>query len=149
MLPPGFSWIDPPHLAALGRPDSLDELQWLRQEGIQLLISLTEYPLLHSWVDDSGLLSVHVPVPDFHAPTLEQIEQCVAVIQRAKEQKMAVAVHCHAGLGRTGTVLAAYFVAQGLTAADAIDRVRELRPGSIESEAQEEAVAAFEIRRGS
>jgi atypical dual specificity phosphatase len=147
MPPPGFSWIDPPHLAALGRPEGPDELRWLRDQGIQLLISLTEYPLPRIWLEDASLLSVHVPVRDFYAPTPEQLEQCITVIQRAKHQNMAVAVHCHAGLGRTGTVLAAYFVAEGLGAADAIARVRELRPGSIETGPQEEAVAAYAIRR--
>jgi atypical dual specificity phosphatase len=147
MPPPGFSWVDPPHLAALGRPDGLDELRWLREQGIQLLISLTEYPPYRGWIDDAGLLALHVPVPDFHAPTMEQLEQCVAAISRAKEQHMPVAVHCHAGLGRTGTILAAYFVSEGMSAADAIAKVREMRPGSIESEAQEEAVAAYAIQR--
>jgi atypical dual specificity phosphatase len=147
MQPPGFSWVDPPYLAALGRPDGLDEMQWLREQGIQLLISLTEYPPFRGWIDDAGLLALHIPVPDFHAPTLEQIEQCVAAIARAREQSMPVAVHCHAGLGRTGTILAAYFVSQGMSAADAIAKVRELRPGSIESDAQEEVVAAYAIQR--
>jgi atypical dual specificity phosphatase len=148
MAPPGFSWVDPPHLAALARPDSLEELEWLRHQGIQLLVSLSEHPPFRKWIDDAGLLLVHVPVPDFHAPTVDQMEQVVTAIEKAKEQQMAAAVHCHAGLGRTGTVIAAYFVAQGFGAPEAIERVRSLRPGSIETEAQEEAVAAFAIRRG-
>src|SRR5438874_9202643 len=149
MPPPGFSWIDPPHLAALGRPEGLDEFRWLREQGIQLIISLTEFPPHRQWLDDAGLLGLHVPVADFHAPTPEQIDECISAIIRAKEQKMSVAVHCLAGLGRTGTILAAYFVATGMPAADAIARVRSLRPGSIESDAQEDAVAEFAIRHAS
>jgi len=147
MQPPGFSWVDPPHLAALARPDSLEELEWLRQQGIQLLISLSEHPPFRKWIDDAGLLLLHVPVADFHAPTVEQIEQIITAIERAKEQRMSTAIHCHAGLGRTGTILAGYFVAQGLGAPEAIAKVRYLRPGSIETDAQEEAVAAYAIRR--
>src|SRR5262249_47033817 len=40
--PDGFSWIEQPLLAALARPSSAEDLLWLRQEGIELLISLTE-----------------------------------------------------------------------------------------------------------
>jgi atypical dual specificity phosphatase len=54
---------------------------------------------------------------------------------------MGVNVHCRAGKGRTGTVLAAYFVSKGMSAAEALQRVRELRPGSIETPEQEHAIA--------
>ena len=50
-----------------------------------------------------------------------------------------------AGRGRTGTVLAAYFVSQGMPARDAVQHVRTLRPGSIETPEQERAV--FELAR--
>ena len=45
MKPNGFSWVEPPHLAAMARPESPEELDWLRSQGISLLISLTEEPI--------------------------------------------------------------------------------------------------------
>lgn len=149
MQPLGFSWVDPPRLAAFARPDGLDEFRWLRENGVQLLISLTETPPFHRWLDDAGLLGLHLPVADFHAPSPEQLEQCLSAIRRANEQKLGVGVHCMAGLGRTGTVLASYFVVQGYSPADAIAHVRSLRPGSIETPEQESAVVAFAIRNTS
>jgi atypical dual specificity phosphatase len=148
MSPPtGFSWIDRPFLAALARPDGPEDLAWLRQQGVQLLLTLSEAPLRRDWVNDAGLLVLHVPVEDMEAPTQAQLDRCVSAINRARSQGMGVAVHCAAGLGRTGSILAAYFVAQGFTARAAIERVRELRPGSIETESQEEAVELFARRR--
>jgi atypical dual specificity phosphatase len=146
--PSGFSWIDKPLLAALARPDDVDELVWLRRQGIQLLLSLTEDRLRRDWLEEAGLLAFHVPVVDMEAPTLEQMELCVSAIHRANEHNMGVAVHCGAGLGRTGVVLAAYLVDQGMTAQNAISRVRRLRPGSIETEEQADAVVEFARHRG-
>jgi atypical dual specificity phosphatase len=145
--PQGFSWIKKPLLAALARPEAPEELAWLRQQGIEVLLSLTEEPPRRDWIEDSGLLLFHVPMEDMEAPTAEQIDRCLSAIQRANDKEMGVAVHCAAGLGRTGVVLACYFVDQGLSAVHAITRVRQLRPGSIETSEQSDAVAEFSRRR--
>jgi atypical dual specificity phosphatase len=144
-MPYGFSWVDPPHLAALARPDA-DDLAWLRENGVQVLITLTEHPLPRQWVNDAGLMAVHIPVEDFTAPSEKQLRLAIDTIDRAKRSGMGVAVHCTAGKGRTGTVLAGYFVNQGLTAAEAIEKVRGLRPRSVETDAQERAVEELERR---
>jgi len=146
--PSRFSWIDRPHLAASARPVDPEELAWLRQAGIQLLLTLCEDRVRRDWVDAAGLLVMHVPIIDMDAPTQEQLDQCISALARAKSQGMGVAVHCTAGLGRTGTILAANFVAKGFTPTAAIARIRELRPGSIETAEQEEAVVEFARRRG-
>jgi atypical dual specificity phosphatase len=144
-----FNWVDEPVLAACAEPGGPEQLAWLRGQGVDILITLTEEPLPRTWIDSAGLMSVHVPVPDMDIPSVEQIEQVLTVIDKAKASDMGVAIHCLAGKGRTGTVLAAYFVQQGLTAKEAIRRVRELRPGSIEVPEQEDAIRAFErARRG-
>lgn len=142
-MPSGFSWIDRPRLAALAQPRSADDLRWLRRNGIEVLVSLTETPLPRSWVNDAGMLAVSVPVPDMDAPTDRQLDHILATVRRANESGMGVAVHCAAGLGRTGTVLAAYLVAGGLEARAAVAKVRALRPGSVETADQERAVERY------
>ena len=145
--PPRRLFLDrPPAPGGLPRPSDPDELAWLRRNGIQVLLSLSEDRLRRDWIDAAGLLVMHVPIIDMDAPTQDQLDRCVSAIARARSQKMGVAVHCTAGLGRTGAVLAAYLVAQGFTPEAAVARVRELRPGSIETAEQEEAVAEFARR---
>lgn len=146
--PSGFTWIDKPRLAALARPESVEELAWLRQQGIEVLLSLTEDPPRRDWVNEAGLLMFHVPVIDMEAPTPEQLERCVTAIHRANDRQMGVAVHCGAGLGRTGVVLACYLITKGLTASNAVAKVRRLRPGSIETDEQAEAVYEFSRQWG-
>ncbi len=144
--PHDFSWIEKPLLAALARPSSLEELEWLRSQGIDLLVSLTEDPVRRRWVDEAGLLGFHVPMEDMEAPSQEQLDRCISAINRALERNMPVAVHCGAGLGRTGVVLACYFVSKGHPAENALAKVRRLRPGSIETDEQAESIFEFARR---
>jgi atypical dual specificity phosphatase len=145
--PHGFSWVEKPLLAALARPSGPEDLVWLRQQGVQVLLCLTEDRPRHDWVEDAGILLFHEPLEDMEAPTQDQLDRLVSAIARATESNMPVAVHCEAGLGRTGVVLAAYFVAKGMTAQNAVGHVRRLRPGSVETDEQAEAVALFARRR--
>jgi atypical dual specificity phosphatase len=146
--PEGFSWIDKPRLAGLARPESAEDLVWLREQGIDVLLSLTEERLRRDWVNEAGLLVIHEPMIDMEAPTQDQLDRCISAIDRALDKKMGVAVHCTAGLGRTGVVLACRLVSRGMSADNAIARIRRLRPGSIETEEQAVAVEQFAQRHG-
>ncbi len=144
MPPPfGFSWVDQPHLAAMARPEDLEDLLWLREQGVEVIVTLSEDPLRRDWLIEAGLLALHVPVPDMDAPSQEQLREIISAIRKARERNMSVAVHCHAGKGRTGTILACYLVDKGCTPGDAIAAIRALRPGSVETELQEQAVEEF------
>ena len=52
-------------------------------------------------------------------------------------------VHCHAGLGRTGTIVGCVLVAAGMEPTRAVRRVREVRPGAIPGAGQERFVHVF------
>jgi atypical dual specificity phosphatase len=145
--PQGFSWVEKPLLAALARPGSAEDVRWLRQQGIEVLLSLTEDRLPRDWTEDASLLVYHEPLEDMEPPTQDQLDRCVSAITKAMEKNMGVAVHCGAGLGRTGVVLAAWLVSRGLSATTAIAKVRRLRPHSIETDEQAEAVEHFARRR--
>ena len=145
--PYGFSWVEKPLLAALARPSDPEDFTWLREHGIELLVSLTEEMPRKDWAEAAGLLVFHEPMEDMQAPEPEQFERAVSAVLRATERGMGVAVHCGAGLGRTGVVLAGYFIAKGMSASNAIAKVRKLRPGSVETDEQAQAVADFARRR--
>jgi atypical dual specificity phosphatase len=146
--PTSFTWIDRPLLAASAMPDGPEELAWMRGQGIDILLTLAEEPPPRRWIDDAGLMLVHVPVADFDAPTPEQFDRCLDTIEKARRSSMGVSIHCAAGKGRTGTVLAAFFITQGMSPPEAIRHVRGLRPGSIETPEQEQALQEFARRRG-
>ncbi|MDE1724910.1 MAG: dual specificity protein phosphatase family protein, partial [Thaumarchaeota archaeon] len=87
---------------------------------------------------------LHVPTEDFSAPDMQQIDEAVEFIQTRIVNNEPVMVHCAAGIGRTGTILACYLVKyHKISAKDAIQKVRKERPGSIQSESQEIAIGLY------
>lgn len=147
----GFSWIVPGELAAMpvpGRDRQLDQdAAFLEQEGIRVLVSLTEEPPDSETLSSHSIKQAHLPIQDYAPPTLEQMNEFAALVQQEAAAGKPVGVHCTAGLGRSGTMAAAYLVSTGASADDAITIIRELRPGSIETAAQEDAIRLFEENR--
>ena len=141
-----FSWVRPGHVAGMGLPY---ESSWaaLREEGVGAVLTLTEQPPAGD-PSTAGLQALHVPLIDFGTPSLDQIDRCVAFIRDQNEAGNAVAVHCFAGVGRTGTVIAAWLTTTGLDPEDAILELRRLRPGSVETGGQMDAVKAYAERSG-
>ena len=137
-MPYNFSWLIPAKLAGMARPRRSDA-EWLRSRGITAVLTLTE----KAATEFEGIEALHEAVPDMQAPTLDQLHRGVSYIDGVLAEGGAVAVHCDAGMGRTGTFLAAYLVSRGHDADAAVRAVREQRPGSIETVEQEIAVRRF------
>lgn len=141
--PTNFSWLLEGRLAGSGMPTSFEEINWVRKQGVKSIITMTERGLPDSWVD--GLEYLHIPTEDLSAPDIDKIDAAVDFIHERIKNEDPVMVHCAAGIGRTGTILASYLVKyQNLTAKDAIAKIRQERPGSIQSESQEIAVTFYE-----
>jgi len=81
------------------------------------------------------------------APSQEQIDQFIERHSESTHEEAGCRrpLHCRAGADRHHDRL--LVVEQGLSARDAIARVRRLRPGSIETEEQEEAIVEFARRK--
>ncbi len=141
---PNFSWLVEHQLAALSYPDSEDAFTLLWKLGIRVLINLTEESHQEKMLRKADILSEHIPVDDFTAPTLNQVEQAITLIHFYLGKCMPVAVHCVAGLGRTGTILASYLVGEGKSTEEAITTIRRWRPGSIETLDQEAVIQEYE-----
>lgn len=141
---PNFSWLIENMLAAMPYPLSEVAFTLLHEMGIRAILNLSEMPYLYNTPAALSILTRHIVVPDFTAPTLQQAQEAVAMISSCLENQQPIAVHCMAGLGRTGTILACYLVSKGVSASKAIMRIRKWRPGSIETQEQEAVVYEYE-----
>lgn len=143
LAPHNFSWVDPGKVAGLALPRFPAEYQFLLDNGIKHLVSLTERrPPNHDTCPD--LTQHHLKITDFTPPSPAQIDKFLNIVEEANAKGEGVAVHCMHGFGRTGTMLACYLVkTRKLSGPEAINEIRRLRSGSIETKEQEKAVVQF------
>ena len=141
--PDNFSWIIEEKLAGSAIPTSKEEIDWVKQEGVKSIVTIREDPLEDEWIKDVNYLHVHSN--DMGIPEFSDLVNSVDFIHQRITNDEPVMVHCLAGLGRTGTILACYLIKyEDLTADDAIEKVRRERHGSIQSFSQEEIIFRFE-----
>jgi len=146
-MPRNFSWLIQNEIAGMARPMSMvADLEFLKDNGIEAVVSLTELPLHKTLIEEFGFEYKHIPVPDLASPTQEQIEEFVSFVNNLTASKKKIVVHCDAGIGRTGTMQGQGLVNKGCSASWSISEVRKRRPGSIETTEQEDTILKYEER---
>ncbi len=146
--PYNFSWFRDGVLAASGIPATRRSAEWLAKEGIESVLTLTE------WVPGSllgmGFRLRHVPMRNWMPAPPQKLEEAVGFLAEEVGSGRRSLVHCLSGRGRTGMVLAAYLIAvEGYDAEEAVREVSASRPGSLRNKLQVLAVHEFELyKRG-
>lgn len=83
---------------------------------------------------------LHAPIPDVSTPEAAFEEAWVEIGEGLRDRLRVgfdIVVHCKGGLGRAGMIAARLLVELGVDPEEAIARVRAVRPGAIETAAQE------------
>jgi len=140
-------WIDEPFLLGSGNPSEA-ELQDLYEKGFRIIISLLDDIKQPPNYDPErvtalGYNRASITIPDFEPPFLDQIDTFMTLLG-PMSGNARVLVHCQGGSGRTGTMGAAYWIAKGLSAADAIRKVRQANPHAVETIEQRRILDEFE-----
>ncbi len=139
-----------------GPYDRVSVWQSYQEEEIDLVVVLTEPQeyLVYARRDlphfyrSQGLDVLQVPVPDFGIPEdLVLWERALDSVSRAGREGKNIAVHCLAGIGRTGVFLACLAKENlELDGERAIIWVRESVRGAMENEDQEQFVKKYQPR---
>ena len=148
--PRGFTWIVDGRLAGTPWPGIVspvnDDLRALCDAGVTYLISFTEIEFPKDTLEPYQVSSAHFPMPDMEVPSLADGLALCRWVDRLMEAGHTVAMHCKAGLGRTGTMLAMYCLwrqSGEVSATQMIRWVRGKNSGMIQSRMQEEFLDTF------
>lgn len=131
--------------------DLATDIRAISDWGATTLVTLIEgheiealkVPGIEAECQRHGIDWLHLPIPDVSTPTDECEAEWVTVGEGLRSRLRIgfnVLVHCKGGLGRAGTIAARLLVELGADPEDAIQRVREARPGAIETVEQEKHV---------
>lgn len=154
-LPSGGRLLLSPHPAGLAGLTPAQAIGVYKSLGVVTLVSLvTEAELfklglthLSSICQSQGVQWQHAPVLDQQAPdaSFEVWWQAQhTALLAALSDGHTLALHCWAGLGRTGTVAARLLMAhEHMGASQAMAAVRQARPGAIETSAQSDHLLAL------
>ena len=150
MPPCEFHWIIEPDLAGCGQPGLLSEATldyaWLHSVGIRHVVCLTE-KVLDPPSPACGITGHHFPIIDMSFPMPRPMDALCARIAGWIAIREPAVVHCRAGLGRTGLVLACFLVYGGMSAERAIRVVRSRCSRYIQTAGQERFIHHYQAFR--
>jgi len=145
--PRNFLWLKKGVLAGTPRPGLLTEMDYdmkaLKRVGVTVLVNLTRTPFDKSALKKYKIDGIHFPITDMHAPGIEEAKKLCYRISGLIQNGEVIALHCKAGLGRTGTMLAASLIWEGQSALEALENVRKVEPRWVQSEEQVEFLEKF------
>ena len=106
-----------------------DYVPYFKSNNVTLVIRLNKKYYSASQFEQHGIKHEDLFYTDGSCPSDEILD---SFLRLCENEKGAIAVHCKAGLGRTGTCIGAYLIKHyGFTAAEAIAWMRICRPGSV------------------
>ena len=159
-----INWIDKEHIDISGRiglgrapgygSDRFEDFKSIKEQEISKIYCLQEEDELQylggetivqreQSLKEFEIELIHSPIGDFRVPTPEQATMLSEMILKDVNEGKSILIHCMGGLGRSGTIAACTLVKYGLKPDEAINLVRKIRPGTLETDEQVGFVKGF------
>jgi len=137
-----MNWIIPSKFLAFSGPNGVhtqqsgirtftpeDYIPFFKKRNVTAIVRLNKKEYDRTRFTAEGINHFDLIFADGSAPTEALLKKFLDTVE---SQPGAIAVHCRAGLGRTGTVIAAYIIKHyHFSAPEAIAWIRLCRPGSV------------------
>ncbi|GAB0100540.1 hypothetical protein DMENIID0001_165920 [Sergentomyia squamirostris] len=134
VVPKKFLAFPIPDLKAGGLMSTQKYIQYFKKHQVTTVVRLCEVTYDRKLFENAGIIHHELYFADCTAPSVGILNRFLEIA----ESSGRVAIHCYAGLGRTGTLIAGWLIKHtALTALEAIAWLRMMRPGSVIGDQQD------------
>lgn len=138
--PINFFWIEEGIIAGMACPVNTSHLQWLENQNIGLIASLTDQALAGRFQHEQIKINI-LHLPTKYVPSKESVDTFIKETEKILQNNKAVVVHCVGGNGRTGTFLACWLITHNkLSSDEALEKIRAINAKYVEGPDQEEFI---------
>ena len=118
-------------------PETQEDFEKIKKLNIKVIISFDETikEVKEKISVPDGIEFYEIFITDMDVPEKHQVERFLKLITKLREEKKPVLVHCIAGCGRTGLMLALAekYIYGVIDGKKAIENVRKVRPCALET----------------
>ncbi len=135
-------------IAVGAAPSSDASFNTIRQSGIEVILNLcAECGTLHEEERAAGFIVYWLPISDAYTPELDELDNALEWLIDHLQSGKKVLVHCRFGVGRSGTIIAAYLLKTGSSFKQMLE-VMEKTPATMVSSDQRKIIREYAKKLG-